>query len=70
MADFLLHLQPVTYDLFSIVIHVGAAACGGHYHAYIKDPYGYTGGNMSVETGKVNASSFLKKYFYYLFLIT
>ncbi|VDD81258.1 unnamed protein product [Mesocestoides corti] len=37
---------PVTYDLFSIVIHVGAAACGGHYHAFIKDPYGYIGGSV------------------------
>ncbi|VDK38693.1 unnamed protein product [Taenia asiatica] len=34
---------PITYDLFSIVIHAGSAACGGHYHAFIKDPYGYTG---------------------------
>nr|CDS31841.1 excitatory amino acid transporter 2 [Hymenolepis microstoma] len=52
MCSFPLHLdmtahlannqdEPVIYDLFSIVIHVGTAACDGHYHAYIKEPYGY-----------------------------
>ncbi|KAH9285858.1 Ubiquitin carboxyl-terminal hydrolase 40 [Echinococcus granulosus] len=41
---------PVTYDLFSIVIHAGAAACGGHYHAYIKDPYGYIGDEVDDHT--------------------
>ncbi|VDL17602.1 unnamed protein product [Hymenolepis diminuta] len=52
MCSFPLHLdmtayleteqaEPVNYDLFSIVIHVGTSACDGHYHAYIKEPYGY-----------------------------
>ncbi|THD22805.1 Ubiquitin carboxyl terminal hydrolase 47 [Fasciola hepatica] len=28
------------YSLFSIVLHVGGSTGGGHYHAFIKDPYG------------------------------
>lgn len=28
-----------TYELFSIVAHVGSAAQGGHYTAYIRAPY-------------------------------
>ncbi|VDM24279.1 unnamed protein product, partial [Hydatigera taeniaeformis] len=48
---------PITYDLFSIVIHAGAAACGGHYHAYIKDPYGFTvekGDDYTTQKGDLN----------------
>ncbi|KAA3673450.1 ubiquitin carboxyl-terminal hydrolase 40 [Paragonimus westermani] len=32
--------QKTKYDLFSVVLHVGGSTGGGHYHAFIKDPYG------------------------------
>ncbi|CAL8071068.1 unnamed protein product [Calicophoron daubneyi] len=42
MTNFLLRptSKPVKYDLFSVVLHVGGSTGGGHYHAFIKDPYG------------------------------
>ncbi|KAM3179680.1 hypothetical protein ACTXT7_000121 [Hymenolepis weldensis] len=42
--------EPVNYDLFSIVIHVGTSACDGHYHAYIKEPYGYVSTDTKDQT--------------------
>ncbi|VDP81974.1 unnamed protein product [Echinostoma caproni] len=33
-------VKKAKYNLFSIVLHVGGSTGGGHYHAYIKDPYG------------------------------
>ncbi|BHF68915.1 Belongs to the peptidase C19 [Sparganum proliferum] len=48
MADFVAenYTKEVLYELFSVVIHVGNTACGGHYHAYIKDPYGVLNGGV------------------------
>jgi hypothetical protein len=31
------HLPSTIYDLYAIIIHKGASATSGHYHAYIKD---------------------------------
>ncbi|TGZ71046.1 hypothetical protein CRM22_002853 [Opisthorchis felineus] len=35
------------YDLFSVVLHVGGNTGGGHYHAFIKDPYGTISGTIN-----------------------
>lgn len=46
------------YDLFSIVLHVGGSTGGGHYHAYIKDPYGtILERNHDIESNNKNRSS-------------
>ncbi|VDN22515.1 unnamed protein product [Dibothriocephalus latus] len=67
MADFVAdnYTKEVLYDLFSVVIHVGNTACGGHYHAYIKDPYGvFNGGVRSSKVSLYNR--YLLKHFSHL----
>ncbi|KAF8563252.1 hypothetical protein P879_09368 [Paragonimus westermani] len=47
--------QKTKYDLFSVVLHVGGSTGGGHYHAFIKDPYGTM---RESHTQSVSASEF------------
>ncbi|GAA53917.1 ubiquitin carboxyl-terminal hydrolase 40 [Clonorchis sinensis] len=47
------------YDLFSVVLHVGGSTGGGHYHAFIKDPYGTISEriNDSTSASELNGSN-------------
>ncbi|KAF5401169.1 hypothetical protein PHET_05550 [Paragonimus heterotremus] len=51
--------QKTKYDLFSVVLHVGGSTGGGHYHAFIKDPYGTMreDGKDSASASEINANN-------------
>ncbi|KER20285.1 hypothetical protein T265_11128 [Opisthorchis viverrini] len=51
--------ETAKYDLFSVVLHVGGSTGGGHYHAYIKDPYGTISetNNDSTSASELNGSN-------------